>query len=77
MRREEEESPGISYEALFALIAERRPFAELSRGAFEGVLDMLAGGIRRMSLRSCGRGLRGTGCGTGLRRAKGRSGLRS
>ena len=40
---EEEESPGISYEALFALVRGAAPFAGLSRGVFDGVLDMLAG----------------------------------
>ncbi len=40
---EEEESPGISYEALFGLVRGAAPFAGLSRGVFDGVLDMLAG----------------------------------
>jgi ATP-dependent helicase Lhr and Lhr-like helicase len=40
---EEEESPGISYAALFALVRSAGPFAGLSQGAFDGVLDMLAG----------------------------------
>ena len=40
---EEEESPGISYEALFSLMRSAAPFAELSRSVFDGVLDMLAG----------------------------------
>ncbi|HEY6412343.1 MAG TPA: DEAD/DEAH box helicase [Edaphobacter sp.] len=40
---EEEESPGISYAALFALVRSAGPFAGLSPGAFDGVLDMLAG----------------------------------
>ncbi|HEV2709585.1 MAG TPA: crosslink repair DNA glycosylase YcaQ family protein [Edaphobacter sp.] len=40
---EEEKSPGISYEALFALMRSAAPFAGLSRGVFDGVLDMLAG----------------------------------
>ena len=39
----EEESPGISYAALFALVRSAAPFAGLSQGAFDGVLDMLAG----------------------------------
>ncbi|WP_255551377.1 DEAD/DEAH box helicase [Granulicella sp. dw_53] len=39
----EEESPGISYEALFALVRGAAPFAGLGRGMFDGVLDMLAG----------------------------------
>jgi ATP-dependent helicase Lhr and Lhr-like helicase len=39
----EEESPGISYTALFALVRSAGPFAGLSQGAFDGVLDMLAG----------------------------------
>jgi ATP-dependent Lhr-like helicase len=38
-----EEGPGISYEALFALVRGAAPFAELSRNVFDGVLDMLAG----------------------------------
>ncbi|WP_254061881.1 DEAD/DEAH box helicase [Granulicella sp. L60] len=40
---EEEESPGISYAALFALVRSAAPFAGLSQSAFDGVLDMLAG----------------------------------
>lgn len=40
---EEEESPGISYEALYSLMRSAAPFAELGRGVFDGVLDMLAG----------------------------------
>ena len=40
---EEEESPGISYAALFALVRSAAPFAGLSQGVFDGVLDMLAG----------------------------------
>ncbi len=40
---DEEESPGISYAALFALVRSAGPFAGLSQGAFDGVLDMLAG----------------------------------
>ncbi len=44
MRRSvEDEGPGISYEALFALVRRAAPFAGLSRGVFDGVLDMLAG----------------------------------
>ncbi len=42
-RSEEEESPGIGYEALFALMRGAAPFAGLSRSVFDGVLDMLAG----------------------------------
>ena len=42
-RSEEEASPGISYGALFALVRGAAPFAGLSRGVFDGVLDMLAG----------------------------------
>ncbi len=42
-QREEEESPGISYAALFALVRGAAPFAGLSQGVFDGVLDMLAG----------------------------------
>jgi ATP-dependent helicase Lhr and Lhr-like helicase len=40
---DEEESPGISYGALFALVRGAAPFAGLSQGVFDGVLDMLAG----------------------------------
>ena len=40
---EEDESPGISYSALFNLMRSAAPFAALSQGVFEGVLDMLAG----------------------------------
>jgi ATP-dependent Lhr-like helicase len=42
-KTEEEESPGISYAALFALVRGAAPFAALSQGVFDGVLDMLAG----------------------------------
>jgi ATP-dependent Lhr-like helicase len=40
---EDEEGPGLSYEALFAVVRGAAPFAELSRNVFDGVLDMLAG----------------------------------
>src|SRR5216683_700731 len=40
---EEEESPGISYAALFALVRGAAPFAGLNQSVFDGVLDMLAG----------------------------------
>ena len=40
---EEEESPGISYSALFTLVRGAAPFAGLSQNVFDGVLDMLAG----------------------------------
>ncbi len=40
---EEEGSPGISYAALFDLVRGAAPFAGLSQGVFDGVLDMLAG----------------------------------
>src|SRR5438445_5331703 len=40
---EEEESPGISYSALFGLVRGAAPFAGLSQSVFDGVLDMLAG----------------------------------
>ena len=40
---EEEAGPGISYAALFALVKSAAPFAGLSQGVFDGVLDMLAG----------------------------------
>ena len=39
----EEEGVGISYEALFGLVRSAAPFAGLSQGVFDGVLDMLAG----------------------------------
>ena len=42
-KSEEEESPGIGYEALFSLMRSAAPFAGLSRSVFDGVLDMLAG----------------------------------
>jgi ATP-dependent helicase Lhr and Lhr-like helicase len=42
-RTEDEEGPGISYAALFALVRGAAPFANLSRNVFDGVLDMLAG----------------------------------
>jgi Lhr-like helicases len=40
---EEDESPGIGYDALFHLVRGAAPFAGLSRNVFDGVLDMLAG----------------------------------
>ena len=40
---EDEEAPGISYEALLALVRSAAPFAGLSGAVFDGVLDMLAG----------------------------------
>jgi ATP-dependent Lhr-like helicase len=42
-RTEEEESPGIGYEALFSLMRSAAPYAGLSKSVFDGVLDMLAG----------------------------------
>lgn len=39
----EDEGPGISYDDLFNLIRCAAPFSGLSRGVFDGVLDMLAG----------------------------------
>lgn len=39
----EEEAPGISYEALLALVRSAAPFVGLSVAVFDGVLDMLAG----------------------------------
>ena len=39
----EGDGPGISHAALFALVQSAAPFAGLSRAAFDGVLDMLAG----------------------------------
>ena len=38
-----EESPGISYQGLLAIVRGAAPFAALSVAAFDGVLDMLAG----------------------------------
>jgi ATP-dependent Lhr-like helicase len=40
---EEEESPGLSYVALYGLVRGAAPFAGLSQSVFDGVLDMLAG----------------------------------
>jgi len=40
---EEEEAPGISYDALLALVRSCSNFAGISAGVFDGVLDMLAG----------------------------------
>jgi len=40
---EEADAPGISYDALLAIVRSAAPFAGLSTAAFEGVLDMLAG----------------------------------
>jgi len=42
-KTEEEESPGLSYAALFSLVRGAAPFAGLSQSVFDGVLDMLAG----------------------------------
>ena len=42
-RSSEDEGPGIGYQALFAMMRGAAPFAELGRGMFDGVLDMLAG----------------------------------
>jgi ATP-dependent Lhr-like helicase len=42
-RTTESEGPGISYAALLALVRSAAPFADLSRAAFDGVLDMLSG----------------------------------
>jgi ATP-dependent Lhr-like helicase len=39
----EPESPGISYEALLAMVRSSAPFAGMSEATFNGVLDMLAG----------------------------------
>jgi len=43
IRDQEDEGPGISYAALWALVRGAAPFAALTRGSFDGVLDMLAG----------------------------------
>ncbi len=40
---DEERSPGIAVEQLYAMVRAAAPYAELTRGAFEGVLDLLAG----------------------------------
>ena len=42
-KTEEEESPGISYADLLALVRSAAPYAGLSQSVFDGVLDMLAG----------------------------------
>jgi ATP-dependent Lhr-like helicase len=42
-RLEDDESPGISYETLLGLMRSAAPFAGITVGSFEGVLDMLAG----------------------------------
>jgi len=42
-KSDEESSPGISYDALLSLVRSAAPFAGLSQGVFDGVLDMLAG----------------------------------
>ncbi len=39
----EDEAPGISYDALMAMVRSAAPFAGLSVAVFDGVLDMLAG----------------------------------
>ncbi|HVG27883.1 MAG TPA: crosslink repair DNA glycosylase YcaQ family protein, partial [Acidobacteriaceae bacterium] len=39
----DEDAPGISYEALLGIVRSAAPFAGMSNGAFDGVLDMLAG----------------------------------
>ena len=41
--QEGDEGPGIGYAELLALVRGAAPFAALSQGAFDGVLDMLAG----------------------------------
>ena len=42
-KTDEEASPGISYDALLALVRGAAPFAAMSQAVFDGVLDMLAG----------------------------------
>ncbi len=42
-KTEDEEDPGISYAALFALVRGAAPFSGLTSNVFDGVLDMLAG----------------------------------
>ncbi len=39
----DERSPGIAVDSLYAIVRASAPYAELTRGAFEGVLDLLAG----------------------------------
>ena len=51
-------------EDTFDLVRGAAPFADLDRGVFEGVLDMLAAAIRRTSSPSSGRASRGTVSGT-------------
>ncbi len=40
---DEDRSPGLHVDALYAIVRAAAPYVELSRGAFEGVLDLLAG----------------------------------
>ena len=40
---EDDDAPGISYDALLAVVRSSAPFAGLSTAVFDGVLDMLAG----------------------------------
>ncbi len=40
---EEDDAPGISYDALRSIVRSAAPFAALSTAVFDGVLDMLAG----------------------------------
>ncbi|RRA48749.1 DEAD/DEAH box helicase [Acidipila sp. EB88] len=40
---DEDRSPGLHVEELYAIVRACAPYADLSRGAFEGVLDLLAG----------------------------------
>ena len=40
---DEERTPGIAFDQLYAIVRAAAPYSELSRGAFEGVLDLLAG----------------------------------
>ncbi len=42
-KTEEESSPGISYDGLLGIVRSAAPFAGISVGVFDGVLDMLAG----------------------------------
>ena len=42
-REAEQAKPEVSVDALFEIVRHAAPFAELTRGAFEGVLDLLSG----------------------------------
>ena len=42
-KSDEDAAPGISYAELYGIVRSAAPFASLSQGVFDGVLDMLAG----------------------------------